>query len=261
MNFSVLMSIYHKEKVEYFDKAMQSVWDEQTIRPNEVVLVQDGKLPDRLYNVINKWQDKLGSALKTIRIEENVGLAKALNTGIYHCKYNIIARMDTDDIAMPGRFKEQLEFMKINNIDMCGTNAIVINENSLEIGVKKLPQIITFRSLLKRCDIIHPSAMFKKDFFSKYGVYNLKFRKSQDYDLWLRAAQKGAKIMNMDKELIKLRVTKDLVIRRKNEQKYNIMIKKKYLSGLKYFLGILPNIAIILIPTSLLNIILKNRNR
>ena len=72
--FSVLLSIYHKENPEYFNRAMQSIWDEQSIKPDEIVLVQDGKLTDDLYRVIDKWKEKIGESFKTIPLEKNVGL-------------------------------------------------------------------------------------------------------------------------------------------------------------------------------------------
>ena len=84
MKFSVLMSIYHKEEAKYFNRAMQSIWDEQSVKPNEIVLVQDGKLTDELYRFIDEWKNKLVDVLKIIPLEQNVGLGDALNAGIKH---------------------------------------------------------------------------------------------------------------------------------------------------------------------------------
>ena len=85
MKFSVLMSIYHKEKVEYLNRAMKSIWDEQTIKPNEIVLVQDGKLTQELYEEIGNWKEKLKDILVIVPLEQNVGLGDALNIGMQHC--------------------------------------------------------------------------------------------------------------------------------------------------------------------------------
>lgn len=106
MKFSILMSIYHKEKPEYFNRAIQSIWDEQSVKPDEIVLIQDGRLSDELYKAISKWKIKLGGVLKIIPLEHNVGLGDALNKGIKYCSYELIARMD---IALPDRFKKQLK--------------------------------------------------------------------------------------------------------------------------------------------------------
>jgi hypothetical protein len=74
MKFSVLMSIYYKEEVQNFNRAMQSVWDEQTVKPNEVVLVEDGPLTDELYQAIEEWKERLANTLKVVSLTENVGV-------------------------------------------------------------------------------------------------------------------------------------------------------------------------------------------
>ncbi len=261
MSLSVLISIYHKEKVDYLEECLISIYDDQTLKPDEIVLVKDGKLTKELDNVISKWQNKLNNILKVIPLETNVGLAKALNEGIKYCTCEYIARMDTDDIAIPDRFKTQIEFMVSNDIDMCSGNAILINEVGSSVGKKQIALHISFESLLNKCDIIHPAVMMKKDFFAKFGVYNPEFKKSQDYELWLRATKNGAKIKNIDKNLIKFRISDDLIQRRKNEQRYNMMIKKEYLSGVKYYIAILPNILILFLPVFMLDILLKIKNK
>lgn len=255
------MSIYYKEKPEYFKKSLESIWDNQSVKPNEIIIVKDGKLTKELDSIIDTRKRTLGEILKVIPLKNNVGLAKALNIGIEHCSCDYIARMDTDDISMPERFEKQLSFMKKNDIDMCGSNAILINDTSINKGNKRVIKDVTFDSLLKKCDIIHPSTMLKKDFFKQFGKYNPYFKKSQDYELWLRAAQKGAKIKNIDESLLKFRISDDLILRRKNEQRYNIMIKKEYISGIKYYISILPNILILILPIFILDILLKIKSR
>jgi len=257
MSLSVLMSIYHKEKVSYFQECMISIYDNQTIKPDEIILVKDGQLTKELDIIIKVWKEKLEKILKIVPLEQNVGLAKALNEGLKYCTCEYIARMDTDDISLPDRFQVQLEFMTSNDIDMCSSNAILIDSDSNTIGQKIISSEVSHQSLLKTCDIIHPATMFKSDFFKQYGVYNPEFKKSQDYELWLRASNNGAKLKNIDKKLIKFRTSDDLIVRRKNEQKYNMMIKKEHLSGLKYYISILPNILILILPVFILDILLK----
>lgn len=121
MSLSILMSIYHKENPEYFNQTMESIWFKQTLKPNEIVLVEDGKLTRELYSAINSWKDKLGDKLVSIPLAQNVGLASALNEGLKVAKGNFIARMDTDDIAESERFKKQFEFLQQNSdIDAVG---------------------------------------------------------------------------------------------------------------------------------------------
>lgn len=116
MNFSVLISIYNNEKPEYFQQAMQSIWNDQTLKPDEIVLVEDGPLNDELNAGVEKWQDKLKNVLKVIALPENVGLGVALKVGVEKCSHEITARMDADDIATPYRFEKQLAFLKKNPI-------------------------------------------------------------------------------------------------------------------------------------------------
>ena len=118
MSFSVLMSIYSKENARYFDRAMTSIWDEQTVKPSEIILVEDGKLTDDLYSSISQWKEKIGSTFRTIPLKKNCGLGMALNIGLKECSYDLIARMDTDDIARFDRFERQLSIFTNTNIDV-----------------------------------------------------------------------------------------------------------------------------------------------
>ena len=174
MNFSVLMSIYKKEEPKYFNRAMQSIWDEQSVKPNEIVLVQDGKLTDVLYIVIDEWKNKLSDVLKIIPLEQNVGLGDALNEGIKHCSYELIARMDTDDISLPDRFEKQLKVFEISDIDICSGWISEFEDDEIKIkSYKKLPEnhddIVKYAKV--RCPINHPTVMYKKSSVEKAGGY------------------------------------------------------------------------------------------
>ena len=82
MKFSVLMSIYIKEKPKYFHRAMQSIWDDQNIKPDEIILVQDGPLTEELYIVIHNWKIKLDKVFKIIPLTQNVGFGDPINIGL-----------------------------------------------------------------------------------------------------------------------------------------------------------------------------------
>ena len=109
---SVLMSIYHKEKPEYFDQAMDSIWEHQTVKPDQVVLVEDGPLTTELYDAIKNWKVKLGEVLDIISLEKNLGTGGAKSIGLEKCKGDYIAVMDTDDISTPERFEKQIKFLE-----------------------------------------------------------------------------------------------------------------------------------------------------
>jgi len=112
MNFSILLSLYHKEKSEYLDQCFDSIWLQQILKPTEIVLVLDGPIGGELTVCVQTWQSKIGDALKIIALPQNVGLGKALNEGLKHCSYDWVFRMDTDDICTADRFKKQAAFIQ-----------------------------------------------------------------------------------------------------------------------------------------------------
>lgn len=205
--FSVLISIYYKEKSEYFNRAMQSIWDEQTVKPNELVLVQDGKLTDALHSVITEWKNKLGDALKIIPLEENVGLGDALNVGIKHCRHELIARMDTDDIALADRFEKQLKIFENHDIDISSSWVSEFEDDENIIAShRKLPEthieIVKYAKM--RNPMNHPAVMYKKSVVEQAGGYQ-KMMWFEDYYLWARMILKGAKFYNIQEPLVNMR--------------------------------------------------------
>ena len=216
MNFSVLMSIYKKEEPKYFNRAMQSIWDEQSVKPNEIVLVQDGKLTDVLYIVIDEWKNKLSDVLKIIPLEQNVGLGDALNEGIKHCSYELIARMDTDDISLPDRFEKQLKVFENSDIDICSGWISEFEDDEIKIkSYKKLPEnhddIVKYAKV--RCPINHPTVMYKKSSVEKAGGYQ-KMMLMEDYYLWGRMIVKGARFYNIQDILLNMRAGDSMIQRR-----------------------------------------------
>ena len=120
MQFSVLMSVYNKEKVECFIEALDSVIN-QTVPPSQIVLVRDGVVPQELQATINKYLEEYSELFTYVPLEENGGLGKALRLGLRYCKYELVARMDTDDICLPERFEEQIAFLQDNpDVDIVG---------------------------------------------------------------------------------------------------------------------------------------------
>ena len=104
--FSVPMSVYHAENPKFLLESFDSI-ARQTWQPSEIVLVEDGPLTPALEAVIQLLRDRF-SILRTVQLEENQGLGAALNAGLAACRYELVARMDTDDIAVPWRFERQI---------------------------------------------------------------------------------------------------------------------------------------------------------
>ena len=267
MNFSVLMSIYHKEKVEYFNRAMQSIWDEQIVKPSEIVLVQDGKLTDELYKAINQWSTKLGEIFKTIPLEKNVGLGDALNIGLQNCSYEIVARMDTDDISYPQRFEKQIDYFQKNpDLDIISSwiSEFETDEDKI-ISYRKVPktheEIEKFAK--KRNPLNHPSVMYKKQAVIDAGNYKHMVG-FEDYYLWVRMLLNGSKMANILEPLVNMRAGFHILERRggleyiKNEIKYQNKLKKiDFIGSLQYLQNIATRLSVRIMPNNLRGILYK----
>lgn len=207
MNFSVLMSVYDKEKPHYLSECLNSL-AQQTLKANEVVLVEDGPLTIELYDIIKRYKNIL--KIISVRIPENVGLALALNQGLEMCTHEIIARMDADDISLPMRFEKQLSLIKENSdIDVLGSFAIEIDENGVRGRVRKT--IVKHTEIYKNlftCPFIHPTVVFKRNKITALGGYNIKMKRRQDYELWFRCAQAGVEFANVPEPLLLYRFTR-----------------------------------------------------
>ena len=215
INFSVLLSIYHKEKTINLKQCLDSIIN-QTIESNEIIIVKDGPLTEELENVLNDYS-KHNINLKIIPLPQNLGLGKALNEGLKHCSYEIVARMDTDDIAKPERFKKQIAvFKSYPDVDVVGTWIDEFEESPQNIiSTRKLPE--THKEIhqyaQKRNPINHPTVMFKKHAVIAAGGYQ-HFPLFEDYYLWVRMLLNGAKFYNIQESLLYFRFSPDMIKRR-----------------------------------------------
>ena len=220
MNFSVLCSIYYKEKAHQLDRCMQSLWFEQNLKPNQIVLVKDGKLTEELEEVINKWQSILKGTLLVIPLKENVGLGKALNIGLSHCSYEWVFRMDTDDICVPERFEKQISFIQNHpEIDILSGQIEEFENSELNItGIKKVP--LTHSEIIRlsktRNPFNHMAIAYKKEVIQSVGGYQHHLY-MEDYNLWLRVLAAGYKSANLKDTLVKVRAGQDMVERRRGK--------------------------------------------
>ena len=186
-SFSVLLSLYHKESALFLHQSLESVFA-QTLLPTEVILVEDGPLSEELHAVVKEFMDRY-LELKVIPLVENQGLGKALNEGLKHCSYDIVARMDTDDVAKPDRFEKQLAiFQEHPEVDVVGAwidefEGAVSNVLSVRKVPKDQEDILRFAK--GRCPVNHPVVMFRKSAVLKAGGYK-HFPLFEDYYLWVR---------------------------------------------------------------------------
>jgi glycosyltransferase involved in cell wall biosynthesis len=216
MNFSVLIPVYAKENPENFTQALNSII-KQTLIPSEIVIVKDGPLTSELDNVIESFARSYGNLFKIVFLEKNAGLGVALKLGVLNCSNEIIARMDSDDIASPLRFEKQIGFLGENiDIDIVGTwIAEFVNNPSEIVSVRTVPQF--HQDILKfakfRNPMNHMTVMFRKKAVLDAGNYQ-HFISFEDYYLWCRMLINGAKFANIPEPLVFVRRGINFVKRR-----------------------------------------------
>jgi len=221
MEFSVLISVYYKEKIENFVTAIDSAIN-QTIVPNEIVLVKDGPLTFDLDSAILNYQNTYPGLFSVIELPENKGLGEALGIGIQKCRFPWVARMDTDDICVYNRFEKQIAFIEQNpGIDILSGYILEFDsETGVDLSVKKIPlnhkdAIHFFRS---RSPINHVAVMLRKEKVLESGNYKA-FYLLEDYYLWARMIMHGSKIAGIPDILVKVRIDQKTMFRR-NHWKY-----------------------------------------
>lgn len=214
--FSVLMSLYIKEKAAYFEQCMESMLN-QTIFPDEIVIVLDGPISQEVKNVLEYYKKMYSDWIKIVPNKVNKGLGLALADGIPQCSYELIARMDTDDIARKDRFERQLEeFKKDAELDICGSHIIEFEgEIDNKISVRKVPithdEIVEYQK--QRSAFNHMTVMYKKSAVLKAGNYQDAPLMEDDL-MWVNMILAGAKCRNIDDYLVYARTGTEMIRRR-----------------------------------------------
>lgn len=240
IKYSVLMSVYHKEKPEYLKLSIDSMIN-QTVKPSEIVIVKDGPLTEELDKVIDEYKFNSEDLFNIIISEQNLGLGKALNLGLKSCKYELVARMDTDDISLPTRCEKQIkQFMNDSNLVIIGTAIDEFYDNideiiSSRVVPTKHDEIYQFAK--RRSPFNHPTVMYKKSKVLALGGYS-DLKRNQDVDLFGRMLFYGCKAQNLGESLLLFRSNMDLNRRRKswgNTKSYIGTIKKFWKLGYSNF--------------------------
>lgn len=244
--FSVVTSVYKSDNPVFFDRALSSITELQTVIPDEVVLVVDGPVSDELNEVIAKYEKKY-HIFNVIRLEKNGGLGNALKIAVENTKYELIARMDSDDVSVSTRFEEQLRFFDMYpQIDIVGGNITeFIGEESNIVGTRIVPKSNEdIREYMKvRCAMNHVSVMYKKTAVQSAGGYQDWFW-NEDYYLWIRMWLKGAVFANTGTTLVNVRVGDEMYKRRGGKEYFdsekglqNYMLKHGMINGKTYIMN------------------------
>ena len=226
--YSVLMSVYKKDSPEYLQIALKSIYEQQSIKPDEIVIVVDGPIPENLREVLDSFKKDKEKIVKIIQQEQNKGLGEALKKGTEYCTGNYIFRMDSDDISVFDRFEKQINYIeKHSNIDVLGGNIAEfqksIDEENKRLRVCPMNHEDIVKMGKKRNPMNHVTVCIKKEALVNSGGYQ-SLLYLEDYYLWLRMIVNNCKLENLNETLVLVRVGNGFEGRRST---------KKYIEGWK----------------------------
>lgn len=235
-SFSIITSVYKNDKPEFVKEALDSMLVHQSKTPNEIVLVQDGPVPNELSRLLLEYKDRYGDLLNVIKLEKNGGLGNALKLGVENAKYDICARMDSDDICLPDRFEKQLAYLEAHpECDIVGGQMTeFIGEPVNIVGKREVPLTNEeiYKFMKSRCALNHVTVMFRKKAVLKAGNYQDWFW-NEDYYLWVRMMMVKCQFANIPDVAVNVHSGADQYARRGGKKYFDseIGIKKLMLEN------------------------------
>lgn len=220
--FSVSMCVYEKDNPIWFETAVESVLN-QSLIPDEIVLVVDGPVTDELNIVIDNYSKN--KIFKIIRLKTNQGHGNARRVGLENCSYNLVALMDADDISVYDRFEKQINFFENDDsVSIVGGNIAEFIDNAENVISRRIvpsSDIDIKKFIKKRCPMNQMTVMFKKNDIQSVGGY-IDWYCNEDYFLWIRMTLNEMKFFNLSDTLVNVRIGSDMFQRR---------------GGIKYFVS------------------------
>lgn len=245
--FSVAMSVYRSDDPRFFDRALASITQLQTVMPDEIVLIVDGPVGDGLNRVIRKFEERF-PIFQIIRLEKNGGLGNALKLAVECAGNELVARMDSDDVSVPTRFRQQLDYFAAHpQADIVGgdISEFIGGEDNV-VGTRRVPESNeAIRAYMKkRCALNHVSVMFRREAVLKAGGYRDWFW-NEDYYLWIRMWLDGAVFANTGTVLVNVRTGEEMYQRRGGWKYFkseaglqSLMLKKGMIRLPRYLLNV-----------------------
>jgi glycosyltransferase involved in cell wall biosynthesis len=205
--FSLLLPTYHADDPDHLRRAFASAVDEQELRPSEVVLVRDGQIPRPLAEMLDRLSEESPVAVVRVDLEQNVGLGHALDAGLAACRYDVVARMDADDISLPSRFAVQIPFLE-SGFDLVGSGLLEFGATEDDIVAVRTPP--TDEADIKKWarfhdPFNHPTVVYRREKVLAAGGYK-DLPLMEDYWLFARMIEQGARVINVAEPLVKYRV-------------------------------------------------------
>ena len=218
--FTVLMPLYHGDAAAFLAQGLDSLFEGQELLPSQVVLVQDGPVGSDLAAVVADWANR--PEVTVVRLATNQGISAALNAGLAVCRHPIVARADADDLTLPGRFAAQVP-MVAGGLDLVGGAMLELAEAAPAAKRQAAGDGIVRQYPLTQGEIerfarlhnpfAHPTVVFRTSLVKQAGGYP-PLNGFEDYLLWARLLQAGAKVANTDQVVVAYRVSRAAYARR-----------------------------------------------
>lgn len=259
--FSVCTSVYKNDKAEYVKEALDSLLVNQTVKPTEIVLVQDGPISYNLSKLLIEYRDKFSDILHIIKLEKNGGLGNALKLGVENSKCDFVARMDSDDIAAPDRFEKQITYLESHPecAIVGGQITEFIDTPDNIVGKREVPcdNEAIYHYMHSRCALNHPTVMFRKKAVLDAGNYQDWFW-NEDYYMWVRMMERGFVFANLPDVLVNMRTGLDQYGRRGGMKYFKseigikkLMLKKGMITRMEYIVNYIQRFFIqLILPNS-----------
>lgn len=247
-DYSVLMSVYHKETAENLRKAIDSMLS-QSVAPKDFVLVCDGALTEELDAVIEEYFCAYPEIFQILRLPQNRGLGFALSEGMKLCRFEMVARMDSDDVAVRTRMEMQLSVLRADTslAAVGGQIAEFRGDINNVIGYRIVPLAseAVRKRLPKRCPMNHVTVTLRKALVQAAGGYQ-HFPSFEDYHLWCRMLAKGCRMQNIQEVCCYVRMEDSAYLRRGGWDYFcrtlameRYMKKLGFVSDLRFFINVL----------------------
>jgi glycosyltransferase involved in cell wall biosynthesis len=212
--FSLLVPVYDGDRPDHIRRAMRSAVDDQTVRPDQVVIVRDGPVRDELARCLDELQRASPVPVTFVPLRTNRGLGPALDQGLAASWFDVIARMDADDVSMPHRFEVELPL--IAEADIVGAGLYEFVEDTNEIVGQRVPPTgpARIRRYARMHDPFnHPTVVYRREAVLAAGGYG-DLPLMEDYALFARMLAGGARPVNVAEPLVFYRVGEEAFRRR-----------------------------------------------
>ena len=248
--YSVLMSVYKNDDPQFLKLALESIYEQQTRKPDEIVVVFDGPLKEALTAVLNSFRIGKENIVRYYPQEVNRGLGEALRIGSEKCTGDYIFRMDSDDISTPQRFAKQIAYMEEHpDIDVLGTDIAEFNQTPDEENLRKRVCPQTHEAIVemgkRRNPMNHVTVCMKRTALVKCGGYQTLLL-LEDYYLWLKMIVAGCKLANLNESLVYVRVGNGFDSKRGSKERItgwkhlqNYMLKHQLINKKEAFVNML----------------------